>query len=252
MASRTTRPAETKPTVVGEPVWLTVAAWTVLPVVGVGLGWLVKAVGVWAAELPWAPYQEIVEFVVRLVPEPSLTIAMCVLGGLVGLAAAFLLRRAGLAVTLDGDVVRLRRGSFTQEVPRADVKAAFWEEGWLVLLHPGGAEVAREPWDLNVAPMTGAFRRHGYTWLDADPHRDRFREWTPGEPELSAPVNAVLRARRLLREKVGDGDAVRELRDELAKLGVVVRDTEKAQFWRPVSAPFPPTPEEPAAEDPGR
>ncbi len=92
--------------------------------------------------------------------------------------------------------------------------------------------MAREPWDLRVEPMSEAFRRHGYTWLEADPHRADFREWTPGEPELSAPANAVLRARQIVREKIGDGDAVRELRDELAKLGVVVRDADKAQFWR--------------------
>ncbi|GAB1821727.1 YqeB family protein [Herbidospora sp. RD11066] len=217
---------------VGEPRWLTVTAWTALPVAGAGLGWLVKVAGVWAAELPWAPYQEVVELVVRLVPEPWLTVVTCAVGGVAGLVGAFMLRWAALSVTLDGEVVRLRRAGSRREVPRAGVASVFWEEGHLVVLGPGGAEVAREPWDLSVEPMRAAFRRHGYTWLEGDPHREAFREWIPGEPDLDAPANAVLRARQILREKVGDGDAVSELRDELAKLGIVVRDAKKTQFWR--------------------
>ncbi|MFF4616664.1 YqeB family protein [Nonomuraea jabiensis] len=225
-------------TVVGEPPWLTALAWTVLPVAGFGLAWLVKIVAVWAEDLPWAPYQEIITFVLKVVPEPYLTVAVCAIGAVAGLVAAVLLRRAGLGVTLSGDVVTLRRGGHLQEVGRAEVEAVFCAGNQLVLLRPDGGEVAREPWDLRVEPVADAFRKHGYTWLEDDPHDADFRVWTPDEPELPAAANAVLRARELLREKLGDGDPVRELRRELAKMGIVVRDEEKAQQWRRADPPI--------------
>lgn len=219
-------------TVVAEPLWLTMLAWTVLPIAGFGVAWLVKIVAVWAADLPWAPYQEIVKFILRFVPEPYLTIAVCVIGAIGGLAGAFLLRRAGLSITLSGDVVTLRRGGYHQEADRAAVKAVFCENQQLVLLRHDGSELVREPWELRVEQVADAFRKHGYTWLENDPYGGDFQVWQPDAPELPAAVNAVLRARGILREKAGDGDEIRVLRQELAKLGVVVRDEEKAQLWR--------------------
>jgi hypothetical protein len=54
----------------------------------------------------------------------------------------------------------------------------------------------------------------------------------PGTTALPAEANVLLQARR---EALGDKDAaddVRELRDELARLGVVVREEKTRQFWR--------------------
>ena len=52
------------------------------------------------------------------------------------------------------------------------------------------------------------------------------------DPDLPQAADAFLRARaRALRDDKKDDAA--ELRDELAKLGVVVRDEKKKQYWRP-------------------
>jgi hypothetical protein len=85
--------------------------------------------------------------------------------------------------------------------------------------------------------IPAAFRTHGYPWSDeGDPHRDEFRRWVKDDPELSPAVNAVLRARSKAFNLGDKGKAdVRELRDEVAKLGYVVRDEEKRQYWRAVS-----------------
>ncbi len=103
---------------------------------------------------------------------------------------------------------------------------------------PRRRELAREKHDqfTSESPkIAAAFRAHGYPWSDAgDPHEHRYRRWVEDEPELPPGVNAVLKARA---KSFGDGDKgkadLRELREEVAKLGYTVKDKDNKQYWRP-------------------
>ncbi|HEY3506636.1 MAG TPA: hypothetical protein VGN37_28090 [Actinocatenispora sp.] len=53
------------------------------------------------------------------------------------------------------------------------------------------------------------------------------------EPYATVGANALLRARALAVRK-DDRDDADDLRAELGRLGVVVRDTDKRQYWRRV------------------
>jgi hypothetical protein len=56
------------------------------------------------------------------------------------------------------------------------------------------------------------------------------------DPDLSPAANAVLKAREKAFDQGDKGKAdLRELRQELAKLGYVVRDRDRKQSWRSVS-----------------
>jgi cysteinyl-tRNA synthetase len=55
-------------------------------------------------------------------------------------------------------------------------------------------------------------------------------------PELSPSAHALLKAREKALQDKNEKD-IAELRDELAKLGYIVRDEGKRQFWRPVEPP---------------
>ncbi|MFI8832567.1 hypothetical protein ACIGPN_16200 [Streptomyces afghaniensis] len=68
-----------------------------------------------------------------------------------------------------------------------------------------------------------------------DPYRAEFRRWVPGTPGLPEGADALLRARAQARKSDDDAEDARELRRELLRLGVVVRDEEKRQYWRIVS-----------------
>lgn len=74
-------------------------------------------------------------------------------------------------------------------------------------------------------------RNHGYPWTDADPFVNDFQRWVPNMEELPAGADALLKARQQALEKRNDHD-IAELRDELAKLGVFVKDTKKRQYLR--------------------
>ncbi|MEV8021818.1 hypothetical protein AB0O76_36935 [Streptomyces sp. NPDC086554] len=67
---------------------------------------------------------------------------------------------------------------------------------------------------------------------EADPHAARFHRWIPGVPELPAEVHAVLAAREAALKRKAGTDA-RDLRETLQGLGVLIRDENKNQYWRP-------------------
>jgi hypothetical protein len=97
-----------------------------------------------------------------------------------------------------------------------------------------GEELARKATDLDADRLQAAFVIHGFPWLaGGDPHKDEFRLWAEDMPDLPAGANALLKARARALGKGGDGkEDAAELRAELARLGIVVRDEKKRQYWR--------------------
>jgi hypothetical protein len=55
----------------------------------------------------------------------------------------------------------------------------------------------------------------------------------PDTPDLPGAVHALLKAREAALKKRAGRD-VAELRDEVQKLGFVVRETATRQYWRPL------------------
>jgi hypothetical protein len=136
-----------------------------------------------------------------------------------------------LSVTVARDQVLLRRGEKVTVVLRDRVWGVFRDGKRLVIVDRDGAEPAREKHDLSVAALSDAFRTHGYPWLERDPFEDRFRLWAVGVPGLPPGGEALLAARATALEKSKADDAER-LRTELGRIGVVVRDENKAQYFR--------------------
>ncbi|MEU0070627.1 hypothetical protein ABZ027_13965 [Streptomyces sp. NPDC006332] len=225
-----------KGVVLRAPVWSTVCVYVVLVLAGAGLGLLVDVLAGWWVTLPVAPLREPAGLVESL-PEPVLP----AVGAVAGLALGLVAQYEQLVIRLSGDRVVLTRKGREREFARGDVAVVFRDGKHLVLLGHDEGELARQECDLNPGRVADAFTRYGYAWADADPHRDAFRRWVPGTPGLSESANAVLRARQESLEKKGPGDDdVQELREELARLGVVVRDERRRQYWRayrPVGGP---------------
>jgi hypothetical protein len=75
---------------------------------------------------------------------------------------------------------------------------------------------------------------HGFAWReDGDPYRGEFRLWVPDMPGLPDGANALLSARAKARAGRENG-TVEVIRGELRRLGVVVRDEARHQYWRTV------------------
>ncbi|MFI7606731.1 hypothetical protein ACIBTV_16540 [Micromonospora sp. NPDC049366] len=207
-----------------------VVLWGGFPLLGAGAGALLGRTASWVADLPWAPMQGLFEALSRL-PQPELTIGAALLGVLGGglLASAGTAQR--LIVRVDRERVGLRRDGRQREVPRRDVRVVLVDGRDLVLLDADGGELVRERSDLSQDRLRAAFRSHGWPWAEEDPHRAAYRLWVPGLPGLPVGADALLRARQDAVSHDRRDDA-RELRRELGRIGVVVRDEERRQQWR--------------------
>ncbi|MEV7829134.1 hypothetical protein AB0P12_00760 [Streptomyces subrutilus] len=215
-------------TVVGQAVWTTVGVYAVLAALGAAVGWGLGPLADWLVTLPWAPLQGPAELV-GTVPAGVLPAVGAVAGLVLGLVA----QHEQLTLRLSGDRLVLASEGREREFSRAAVAVAFLDRKQLVLLGHDGGELVRQGCELAPGRVADAFAAHGFAWADADPYEAEFRRWVPGAPGLPEGANAVLAARRKPLEKNGpaDGDA-RELREELARLGVVVRDVKRRQYWR--------------------
>ncbi len=219
--------------VVTEPRWIPVLVWTGFPVIGAAAGWLLKSIAGWVAGLQWAPLQGPFKLIASI-KEPHATIGALAIGALIGLVVSFLAAAESMSVALSGDSVELnRKWKDPKEFHRSKIAAVFLDGKYLVLLGKNTEELAREKSDLEGTALRPAFEKHGYRWLDADPHAAEFRRWIEDDPSVPGAANAVLKARAKAISKDREDDAS-ELREELAKIGIVVRDEKKKQYWRAV------------------
>jgi hypothetical protein len=219
-------------TVVAPPPAERALVWVGFPLIGAAAGWLLKSLAEWATSLPWVPFQGPLELVAS-VPDPQATIGSLALGVAGGLVVAVLAEQDYVRVTVEDDQLTVTRGGSSRRVPRASVEAVFLDGKQLVLLGHETDELVRVGGDLPDAErLQAAFRAHGYPWVPGgDPHKDEYRRWVEDLPGLPAGADAVLKARARALDR-GDKEDAAQLRLELGKLGIVVRDEGKRQFWR--------------------
>ncbi|RJL24561.1 hypothetical protein D5H75_29200 [Bailinhaonella thermotolerans] len=214
-----------------EPGWLFALYFVLFPVIGAAALWVVKLIVDWgAATLSWLPFEDIVKFLASI-PDPQATLGALALGAAGGLFVAFMAKYESLEVLVSPEGITLTRKGESRTIPADRVNGAFWDGKALVLLGRDGGELARETSDLKEGPVHETLTAHGYTWLDGDPYREEFRRWVEGVPGLPPGADALLKARAKALEK-DDAHDIAELRDELARLGVVVRDHKKRQHYR--------------------
>lgn len=249
--------------------------WGGTPVLGAVVAFGVLRLAGWMAGLPWAPFQGIARAIDELLGERgALGVGICLaVGVLAGLAFAAHAVRGIAVVTVDLDRATVLLRDDRTELDRDHVDAVLVDRKDLVVLgrraptpddrpaspaaraSTSDAGTSEGPADdapivellhvrteLATDRLAAAFRSRGWPWHDDDPWAEDFRRWVPGDPSLSPGADAVLRARAAMVESDKTSDAA-DLRRELARLDVVVRDVDKIQHWRPATPP---------RENPGR
>jgi hypothetical protein len=218
-------------TTVADPAWVGPALFTVLPLIGAALGWGLTLVAEWITDLSWFPFQGLFELFTDLSEALQLVVGLA-LGVVVGIVFAFWFAGEMLEIHVDREGIRTKRGSHDQTVPRSDVESVFVQDKLLVILGRGRRELTQVEFDLDRDALAAALRQHGYAWRpDGDPYAAELKRWVPGADGLPRGADAVLKVRATALEK-SKNDDLRELRDELTALGVVVRDKDKKQYWR--------------------
>lgn len=202
------------------------------PLVGVLAGLLLPLLADWVTTLEWAPFQGPLELIASWDAWWSRAVVLGV-GLLAGGGLAAYAIHDTVKVTIGDDSVTLSRADRQTEYWRAQVDAVFVDAKVLVLLDSRTAELAREPFDAATRRLAEGFRRYGYPWNEADPHAAAYRRWIDGAPELQPGEHLVLRTRAKALAG-GEKAEAADLRNELGKVGLVVRDEGNRQYWRRV------------------
>lgn len=218
------------PTTVSDPVLTHLIVWVGFPVLGGVAGWVLSSVADWVAGLPWAPFQGPFELIAEHTG-PLTTLLLVVAGVIAGFVVSLSAYGEMLKVVVTDTGVTLTRDNTSRQLERRAVTGAFVDGKELVLLGAAGDELAREKSDLEKADLESAFTAHGYPWHSADPHASAFSRWVEGAAGLPRGADALFKARQHALDEDNAHD-IAELRDELAKIGVVVRDEKKRQYWR--------------------
>jgi hypothetical protein len=221
-------------TVVAESRRLVALVWIGFPLLGAAVGWALQAGSIWLAGQPWVPKRRVFEFVADL-PELPRTAVGTAVGLLVGLVIAGIAADERLMVRVTPELTVLVRGDKPgSRVDRAAVDVVFYDRKHLVLLDRSTAELAHEKHDLSADSLRAAFLAHGYPWRDGDPHEEEYRLWVKGAAALPPGADVLLEAREKALRRHKDDDA-RELRREVSRLGLVLRDRAHRQYWRRVT-----------------
>jgi hypothetical protein len=220
----------------GYPRWGQALYVPVPALIGAGLGWGLTALVDLLLGLPWIPFRGPLSLI-DSVPDQIAVPVLIGLGLLAGAIFGLYSLHEELTITVDDQRVRLRRGDADRRLDRTAVADVFLDGKDLVLLGHDSNELARERTDRPVARLADAFTQHGYPWrAEGDPRAGDFRLWSERAHGLPAAARAMLsmRARALKDNKTEDAA---DLRAELLKVGVVVRDEGGKQYWRLANRP---------------
>ncbi|QSB06601.1 YqeB family protein [Natronoglycomyces albus] len=218
-------------TTIEHPTW---TRWLValgFPVIGAGLGVALVSIVGWILTLPWFPLQGMLGTFHELALPLRYSIGAA-LGLIMGIVFVLYALNDFLRVSVGNHEVSIASG-FDDPItlPKADIEAVFYDQKHLVFLGEGGRELARPFCDLNREEVADAFLKYRFPWQDGDPYAEEYRRWVPGLEELPSGADALFTAREAAL-KESDDDEIAQLRTELLKVGLVVRDDGQKQFWR--------------------
>lgn len=226
-----TSPYHKPATVLGIPTGFRIFYLIFPSIAGTVLGYFIPSIAKWIVTLPWFPYIGFFKAIVSF-EQDWVAYGTAFLGLLAGIWFTSVIYRESLVISMTDEEIRLKIKDTAQTISRSDISAVFVDGKMLVILGTKSQELYREKYDSKLEEIDYAFKNHGYPWFpNGDPYEADYRMWVPDTPELSASINALLKAREKALKNSETEDA-KELHQEISKFGITVRDKGKSQYWR--------------------
>ncbi|NEW07635.1 DUF308 domain-containing protein [Paenibacillus sp. SYP-B3998] len=222
-------------TILGLTLFEKVLIWVLLLISGFVLGWFLPNIANWAVRLVWVPFKGPLELIASF-KGSWLRYLTTSIGVLAGLYIIYIVFKESLTISISDKDVQLSINDIEETYAKEELTVCFLENKQLVLLGTWGQELFREKVESSSTRISDAFKRYGFPWSKEDPFKDQYRLWVSASPDLELGVNALLQARKIAIEKKEISD-VKEIKRELSKLGIAVRDEANLQYWRTTSQP---------------
>ncbi|GGE61404.1 50S ribosomal protein L29 [Priestia taiwanensis] len=218
---------------------------TTLPaIIGGVLGWFAPAIANWVLTLPIVPMEGLLETITSF-HHLWVSIIGTILGIAAGSALTLFIFHESLEVTVSSSNVQLKFKDNVKTIEKNDISTIYihmldkkqrqenlyLENKHLVILGNTGNELYREIIDVKQEAAREVFERYEYPWAEEDPFADAYERWVPAHPDFPEKINVLLSAREKALKK-DKRDEAKYLREDLAKLGVVIKDQRKGQYVR--------------------
>lgn len=193
-------------------------------------GWFIPVIANALLNFEIIPYIKIVEFIASF-EHTKTSIIATIIGVIIAVIFAIAIIVESLKVTITPQNIMLTVKDKTETIDKKEISAIFMDKRELVILGPHSNELYREEFDVKKAKVKEAFQYYRYPWYDEDPYIDEYERWVKDHPDFPEKINALLKARQVALED-DETDEAKQLRRDLAKLGVVIKDKKKAQYVR--------------------
>lgn len=131
--------------------------------IGVALGFFLPALGSIAAKFP-IPFGDVIEKLSRF-DQAWVVIARPIIGGALGLIAAFFIASSTTPLRIDEHRITIGRdGNHPLHISRASFSTAYFADGKLVVVTEGGHQAFKGDVEGKKAAIAEAFTSRGYRW----------------------------------------------------------------------------------------
>ncbi|MYL43552.1 YqeB family protein [Virgibacillus salexigens] len=205
----------------------------ILPILsGAILGWYIPVLADWVLTLPIVPLEDFISLIASL-NHFWVSIVSLILGIIAAIVFIIIVFNETLKVEVSDRMVELIIGEKQDKFEKQQISAIYVEGKQLVILGLSSEEKYREVVESKFDYVKEVFLAYGYPFRNEDPYINYYQRWELGNGDLPSDVNSILYARsRALRED--QKKEAKRLREDLAQLGVVIRDEQNSQFIRMV------------------
>lgn len=204
----------------------------IIPILMAVIFYYLPSVVQWIEMIPFLSDNQLINFITGI--ESSwLNRGLAILGFITGVFLSIFIFTEILKLEVNRDHVVVDIFDKKSEIRKSDIQSVFKEGKKLVIIGKDGFELLRQETDYSTAKLENTFQKFHYPWVREDPYINEFFKWTAGHDELSDTANAILYERRQAKRD-DDEKKVKNLKNDLMELGIVVKDSNNSQFVRVV------------------
>lgn len=203
----------------------------IVPMILGGLiGWFIPVFADWILKLPVIPLEKLIELIASL-NSFWVSVVATIIGIVAGILLTAIIFDESLEVTISYDKLQLKLGDKVETIDKKDISAIYMENKQLIILGQNCGELYRGVVETKKEVVREAFNKYQYPWKEEDPFESHYQRWVIGHPDFPEKINALLYAREHALKENKKKEA-EYLREDLAKLGAVIRDERNGQYVR--------------------